>query len=95
MTGENGKRVIYDWRKEVRIAQGEGGEETTAGESTHGEYPSCFSEDWSKGPSAPSSQVNFQERGCTCGKHVLYWMRIPEEFWPENYEERVRVIEKS
>ncbi len=89
----NGKKIVYDWRKSFHVVEGECGRESTRAESIRGQFPSCFKEDWSKGPSNASSQVNFLERGCSCGNHILYWARIPEEGWPDDYEERVRVIE--
>ena len=94
MSEKNGK-VVYDWKRRVQITLGESGQETTSGEATHGEYPSCLPEDWKHGPANSSNLVNFTERKCSCGKHFLYWVKIPQEFWPNDYEERVRVIEKD
>ena len=91
-------KIVYDYTKTIKVCQGEAGEETTTSVSIQGEWPPCCKKEWKNIEALVSDGLPCDRCGaravavCKCGKHVVNLFRVPKHIWPENYEERIRVI---
>ncbi|MCH8741883.1 hypothetical protein IH779_03195 [Patescibacteria group bacterium] len=84
--------IVYDYRRIEILRNGDFGEEVILSESQRGEFPSCFPEEYSK--EAYNSEIaeasHFEV--CSCERHTIHWLEVPQEIWPEATELRIRVL---
>ena len=86
-------RIVYDFKKESKGVHGDE-EGTQIGESAIGKFPNCLPPEWEKTFPDGGETINYIKRSCNCGNHTYYWARLPNEAWPDECEERIRVVEK-
>lgn len=92
MAGKTIGKIVYDYAKaKTEISYGCCDQELTETKSEHGEWPTCLPKEW-KGKVLSSNGSCFGEEHCSCGAHILYWLKVPG-VWPE--EERIRVVENN
>ena len=93
--GKSKDRIVYDWHKETRVTCGDDGEEKIISETTSGQWLDCFPEEAVIKGLRDHSPDHFVQKDCSCGRHRLYWLRVPPLVWPDNPQEWIRVIERD
>ena len=67
-----------------------------SGPTPKGTLPDCLSGEEIERKLRAMTGLDFgKQETCSCGNHLVTYVRIPEEIWPENWLKRVRVSEKS
>lgn len=92
-------KMIYDGRIEARETDGDR-PASSESKSQQGKWLNCLGFDPLGGDEFPPLMgipldPPYGEKKCSCGKHIMFWLRLPKEIWPDLEMVLVRVFEKT
>jgi len=87
--------IVYDWHRQTRVTCDDGGEEKIISENTFGQWPGCLPDEAAIKGLSDHSPDHYAQKECSCGRHRLYWFRVPPLIWPDDRQEWIRIIERD